>query len=91
MKSFLSFLLVLGLCMGSVANAGNTIIVGTSADYPPYEFTDDSGKFVGFDMDLIRAIGKKIGKKVKIVDMGFDTLIAGLQKEKIDVVIAALH
>jgi polar amino acid transport system substrate-binding protein len=91
MKGFLSFVLMLGLCMGSVANAGDTIVVGTSADYPPYEFTDATGEFVGFDMDLIRAIGEKIGKKVKIVDMGFDTLIAGLQNKKIDVVIAAMQ
>jgi polar amino acid transport system substrate-binding protein len=91
MKIVLSFMLMLGLCIGSVANAGDTIVVGTSADYPPYEYVDADGKFVGFDMDLIRAIGEKIGKKVKIVDMGFDTLIAGLQKEKIDVVIAAMQ
>lgn len=91
MKKLLSFLLMLGLCMGSAANAGDTIVVGTSADYPPYEFTDADGNFTGFDMDLVRAIGEKIGKKVKIVDMGFDTLIAGLQKKKIDVVIAAMQ
>lgn len=91
MKGFLSFLLMLGLCMGSVAYAGGTIVVGTSADYPPYEYTDAKGEFVGFDMDLIRAIGEKIGKEVKITDMGFDTLIAGLQNKKIDVVIAAMQ
>jgi polar amino acid transport system substrate-binding protein len=91
MKKFLSFILMLGLCMGSVANAGDTLVVGTSADYPPYEFTDATGAFVGFDMDLIRAIGERIGKEVKIVDMGFDTLIAGLQNKKIDVVIAAMQ
>ncbi len=91
MKKIAGFLLVLGLCMGNIANAGDTIVVGTSADYPPYEYIDDAGQFVGFDMDLVRAIGEKIGKKVKIVDMGFDTLIAGLQEKKIDVVIAAMQ
>lgn len=91
MKKVLGFLLVLGLCMGNMANAEDTIVVGTSADYPPYEYIDDAGQFVGFDMDLVRAIGEKIGKKVKIVDMGFDTLIAGLQEKKIDVVIAAMQ
>ncbi len=91
MKRILSFILLLGLCTGSAAYAGDTIVVGTSADYPPYEYTDAKGEFIGFDMDLIRAIGEKIGKKVKIVDMGFDTLIAGLQEKKIDVVIAAMQ
>ena len=91
MKRILFFLLILGMCMGTLAHAGDTITVGTSADYPPYEYTDSNGQFVGFDMDLIRAVGEKIGKKVKIVDMGFDSLIAGLQNEKIDVVISAMQ
>lgn len=82
--------LMLGLCFSGPALA-ETIVVGTSADYPPYEFTDASGNFVGFDVDLVRAIGEKMDKKIKIVDMGFDTLIAGLQKKKIDVVIAAMQ
>ncbi len=91
MKRILSMVLMMGLCMGSPAFAGDTIVVGTSADYPPYEYTDAAGEFIGFDMDLVRAIGEKIGKKVKIVDMGFDTLIASLQEKKIDVVIAAMQ
>ena len=91
MKKIVSLVLALGLCLAVNATAADKIVVGTSADYPPYEYTDASGKFVGFDMDLVRAIGEKMGKKIKIVDMGFDTLIAALQKEKIDVVIAAMQ
>ncbi|EMS81528.1 MULTISPECIES: transporter substrate-binding domain-containing protein [Desulfotignum] len=87
--SVLCGILMLGLA--TVAGADDTLVVGTSADYPPYEYTDDKGEFVGFDMDLIRAVGEKMGKKVKIVDMGFDTLIAGLQNKKIDAVIAAMQ
>ncbi len=89
--SMVCAILMLGLCLTGAAGAKDTIVVGTSADYPPYEYTDDKGEFVGFDMDLIRAIGEKMGKKIKIVDMGFDTLIAGLQAEKIDAVIAAMQ
>jgi polar amino acid transport system substrate-binding protein len=91
MTSVLCGILMLGLCLTGAAIAKDTIVVGTSADYPPYEYTDDKGEFVGFDMELIRAIGEKMGKKIKIVDMGFDTLIAGLQNEKIDAVIAAMQ
>ena len=65
--------------------------VGTSADYPPYESVDDSGKFVGFDMDLIREVAKRMGVEVEIKDMGFDTLIAAVQNRKIDMIIAALQ
>ena len=93
MKKIVSAVLALGLILSFAvsASASDKLVVGTSADYPPYEFTDANGNFTGFDMDLVRAIGEKMGKKVKIVDMGFDTLIAALQKEKIDVVIAAMQ
>ena len=44
----------------AIKEAGK-IIVGTSADYPPYESKDEAGNFVGFDLDLIREVGKRIG------------------------------
>lgn len=91
MKKIVSLALALGLCFSSMSFAKDKLVVGTSADYPPYEYMDKSGNFTGFDMDLIRAIGEKMDKQIKIVDMGFDTLIAALQKEKIDVVIAAMQ
>jgi polar amino acid transport system substrate-binding protein len=71
--------------------AAGKLIVGTSADYPPYESIDANGNFVGFDMDLIRAVGEKLGVEVEIRDMPFDSLIASLQKGKIDAVIAAMQ
>lgn len=67
------------------------MIVGTSADYPPYESKDEAGEFVGFDMDLIREIGKRLGVEVEIQDMAFDTLIAAVQEGKVDAVIAAMQ
>lgn len=68
-----------------------TLVVGTSADYPPYESVDQDGKFVGFDMDMIREVGKRLGVKVEIKDMGFDTLLAALQGGKIDAIAAAMQ
>jgi polar amino acid transport system substrate-binding protein len=67
------------------------LVVGTSADYPPYESVDEAGAFVGFDMDLIREIGKRMGVEVEIKDMAFDALIAAVQAKKVDVVIAAMQ
>jgi polar amino acid transport system substrate-binding protein len=61
--------------------------VGTSADYPPFEYVDESTKeFVGFDIDLMRLIGQKMGyDKVEIVNMDFDTIIPSIQTGKVDV------
>jgi polar amino acid transport system substrate-binding protein len=68
-----------------------TLIVGTSADYPPFEAMDEAGNFIGFDMDLIREIGSRLGLKVDIRDMAFDVLIASVQEGKIDAAIAAIQ
>ena len=68
-----------------------TLVVGTSADYPPYESVDEAGKFVGFDIDLITEIGKRMGVEVEVKDMAFDALIAAVQEKKVDVVIAAMQ
>jgi ABC-type amino acid transport substrate-binding protein len=58
------------------------LVVGTSADYPPYEFhTEVDGKdtIVGFDMEIAQAIADKLGVSLKIVDMSFDNLLMMLQ------------
>ncbi len=83
---------ILGTLLGACAPAAKPALkVGTSADYPPYESKDDKGNFVGFDMDLVREVGKRIGRDVQIVDMGFDGLIAAVQEGKVDAVIAAMQ
>ena len=71
--------------------AAGKLVVGTSADYPPYESIDADGNFVGFDMDLARAVGEQLGVEVEIQDMPFDTLIASVQEGKIDAIIAAMQ
>lgn len=65
--------------------------VGTSADYPPFEYVDEkSGEFVGFDIDLIKLVCKKAGYDVEIVNMDFDSIIPSLEKKKIDLAIACI-
>lgn len=64
-------------------------IIGTSADYPPFESVED-GEFVGFDMDLIREIGSRLEREVKIVDMEFPGLIAALERGVVHAVIASM-
>lgn len=75
----------------SAIKARGKLIVGTSADYPPYESVDADGKFVGFDMSLVREVARRMGVDIEIKDMGFDTLIAAVQNKKIDLVAAAMQ
>jgi polar amino acid transport system substrate-binding protein len=71
--------------------AAGVIKVGTSADYPPFESVDSNGNKVGFDIDLMTEIAKRMGVKLEWVDMPFDSLIAAVQEGKIDAAISAFN
>lgn len=79
---------LLVLTMGSFALA-ETYTVGTSAGFPPFEYVED-GEIVGFDIDLIRAIGESQGFEVEVKDMSFDSLIAGLKTGNLDIIAAGM-
>ena len=69
------------------------LVVGTSADYPPYEFhatVDGSDKIVGFDMDIAKAVADDLGVELEIKDMDFDGLLVALQANKVDMVFAGM-
>jgi polar amino acid transport system substrate-binding protein len=76
--------------LATIKQAG-VIKVGTSADYPPFESVDASGNKVGFDIDLMTEIAKRLGVKLEWVDMPFDSLIAGVQEGKLDASISAFN
>lgn len=65
--------------------------VGSDTAFAPFEFQDEKTKeYVGFDMDLIRAIGKQMGAEVQVQGMGFDGLIPALEAGNIDATISAM-
>lgn len=72
---------------GSATNG--TLVVGTNAAFPPFEYVGDDGNPDGFDVALIKAIGSKIGMEVQIQDMEFDSLVSSIGG-KIDVAIAGM-
>ncbi|AVK61273.1 amino acid ABC transporter substrate-binding protein [Lactobacillus sp. CBA3605] len=63
-----------------------TLTVGLEGTFKPYSYRKD-GKLTGFEVDLARAVAKKMGVKVKFVPTKFDSLIAGLDVNKYDIVI----
>lgn len=90
MKNSLNKLMVFFMVLiTSLTFAKGKLYVGTNAEFPPFEYLEN-GKIVGFDIELIEAIGKKIDMEVIIKDMSFDGLIPALQTNKIDVVIAGM-
>ena len=65
------------------------IIVGTSADYPPFEYYNAT-EIVGFDIDLSQMIADVIGVNLTIIDITFDSLITACNASTIDMVAAAM-
>mgnify|MGYP002330752236 FL=1 len=68
------------------------LVVGTAPSFAPFEFpSEETDKPTGFDMELIEAIGKKMGyEKVTIKGMGFDALIPAMNAGNIDVIISGM-
>lgn len=69
------------------------LVVGTSADYPPYEFhTEINGvdTIVGFDIAISQFFADALGVEMKVVDMPFDSLLIGLNEGEFDLVMAGM-
>jgi len=69
------------------------LVLGTSADYPPYEFyaeIDGELQIVGFDIEIAKEIAKDMGVELEIVDMQFDGLLAALVADNIDIIVAGM-
>jgi polar amino acid transport system substrate-binding protein len=70
--------------------AAGKINVGTSADYPPFEFYAAPGQIDGFDIALMDEIGRRLGVQVVYFDFPFDALAAAAQGGQIDIAVAAI-
>ena len=76
----------------AIKKAG-VLVVGTSADYPPYEFhTEIDGKdtIVGFDIAIAQYFADQMGVELKVVDMSFNSLLISLAKGDFDLVMAGM-
>jgi len=75
--------------LDAVKKAGK-IVVGTSADYEPWEYKDENDEFVGADMEIMREVARRMGVEVEFQDLGFDALVTAVQEGKVDAAIAAM-
>ena len=80
---------ILMLILSALSFAAKKLYVGTNAEFKPYEYLENN-KMVGFDIELMELLGKKLGYEIKWQDMSFDGLLPALQMKKIDAVIAGM-
>lgn len=83
---------MIGVAAGSATQTlAQTLRVGSETVYPPFEYLDSAtGKYVGFDIDLLEAVAKHAGLTPKITSMGLDGLIPALMSGSVDVAVSAL-
>lgn len=67
-------------------NNKGTITVGTEGTYVPFTYHDESGKLTGYDVEVARLVGEKLGVTVKFEETPWDSMMAGLKAERFDLV-----
>lgn len=80
--------------MQKIKSSGK-LTVGTASGFPPYEFLDtsasDGKKIDGIDIKLAEAVAKKLGVKLEIQDMTFQSLLSSLTTGKVDIAVSAIN
>jgi L-cystine transport system substrate-binding protein/L-cystine transport system permease protein len=71
-----------------LARADQPVVrVGTEGVYPPFSFHDaKNNKLTGYDIEVIKAVAKKAGWRLKFVETQFDAIFAALEAKRIDVI-----
>ena len=71
--------------------AAGRIHVGIDPSYPPFEQSnEETGSLDGYDVDLARELGRRLGVEVDFVLVGFDSLYDAVRTGKVDVVISGM-
>ena len=97
-----ALVLTLGLAVGLSACSGGgndlakieenkKVVMGVSADYPPFEFVDKDKSYVGLDFDVAKEIAKDLGVELEVNDMQYDTLITALNAGKVDIILSGMN
>ncbi|MED9993243.1 MAG: transporter substrate-binding domain-containing protein [Oscillospiraceae bacterium] len=82
-----------GIAAAKAIIANGKLVLGTSADYAPFEFhTEINGTdtIVGFDISIAQYMAEQLGVELEIVDMSFDNLLISLNKGDFDIVLSAM-
>ena len=98
---FLALTLAIGLCACGSSSSGNTastlktinsgkLTISTSPDFPPFEYTDDSGNVVGIEPEIMTLICEKLGLELQIDTMDFDSALLAAQNGKSDAVVSGV-
>ena len=74
-----------GDLLSTIQNRG-TLIVALEGAWQPWSFHDESDTLVGYDVEVSRAIAEKLGVEPEYVESDWDSLFAGLDAGRYDIV-----
>ena len=77
------------LSFGAMASAQD-LTVGANVGNVPWEFQDDTGAIVGFEIDLANEVGKRLGRAVKFENIPFNGLFSAVQSGRIDMAVSSI-
>ena len=72
-----------------VDRSNGTLVMATNAEFEPYEY-HEGDDIVGIDADIAKAIADKLGLKLEIQDMEFNSIITAVQSGKADLGLAGM-
>lgn len=67
-----------------------TLVVGSSATYPPFAYETPAKQIVGFDVDIITAIAQKAGLKLRVINTPWTGIFASLNNGDIDLIVSGV-
>jgi polar amino acid transport system substrate-binding protein len=68
----------------------NALVVGMELDFPPFETIDENGNPSGMSVDMAQALGRTLGRPVRIENIPFVGLIPALKAGRIDLIISSM-
>ena len=78
------------LALGAGAALAQDLAVGANVGNVPWEFQDEAGEIVGFEVDLVEAVAERLGRGVEIVNIPFQGLFSAVQSGRIDLAISSI-
>ena len=67
------------------------LVLGTDPQFQPFEFTNDRGEIVGFDIDIAREIARDLGVRLEVRSVGFDALMpAAVTSGRVDMAMSGI-
>lgn len=89
MKRLLAVAVGSALSFGAMAQAED-LTVGANVGNVPWEFQDDTGAIVGFEVDLATEVAKRLGREIKIENIPFNGLFSAVQSGRIDMAMSSI-